>query len=274
MSKASQKGSGKRADPGSSTSDDQHRDEGDELYLELLDRIRVLEDKEQAQTTKMNDLQTQLDQAHLEIFSLRTKVSEFIESLEYTQKEQDDIIERVETCEEDQIQQEKELTRQNIYSRRWNLILHGTEERQDENCTELVQNAMTTNLKIAPEKSQAMMFCGVHRLGNKKPNATRPRPVIARFTCRADMDFVWRQRHFLKESMIKLAEDLPKSIRDVRKKILVLALKKACQGEGNKASIVGDRLIVNRKRYSANEIPKRWKTDKNTGKENSAQMES
>ena len=74
--------------------------------------------------------------------------------------------------------------------------------------------------------------------------------------------------------MIKLAEDLPKSIRDVRKKILVLALKKACQGEGNKASIVGDRLIVNRKRYSANEIPKRWKTDKNTGKENSAQMES
>ena len=46
---------------------------------------------------------------------------------------------------------------------------------------------------------------------------------------------------------IKLAEDLPKSIRDVRKKILVPALKKACQDEGNKASIVGDRLIVNEK---------------------------
>ena len=155
MSKESKKGSGKRAHPGSSTSDDQHRGKGDELYLELLDRIRVLEDKEQAQATKMKYLQSQLDQAHLEISSLRTKVSEFKESLEYTQKEQDDIIERVETCEEDQIQQEKELTRQNIYSRWWNLILHGIEERRDENCTELVQNAMTTNLKIAPEKSQA-----------------------------------------------------------------------------------------------------------------------
>jgi len=161
-----------------------------ETKLELLDRIRVLEDKEQAQATKMNDLQTQLDQAHLEISSLWTKVSEFKESLEYTQKEQDDIIERVETCEEDQIEQEKELTRQNIYSRRWNLILHGIEERQDENCIELVQNAMTTNLKIAPEKSQAMTFCGVHRVGRKRPNATRPRPVIARFTCRANRDFV------------------------------------------------------------------------------------
>ena len=193
MSKASKKVSGKKARPGSSTSDDQHRGEDDELYLELLDRIRVLEDKEQVQATKMNDLQTQLDQAHLEISSLRTKVSEFKESLEYTQKEQDDIIERVETCEEHQIQEEKELTRQSIYSRRWNLILHGTEERQDENYTELVQNAMTTNLKTAPEKSQAMMFCGVHHLGRKKQNATRHRPVIARFTCRADRDFVWRQ---------------------------------------------------------------------------------
>lgn len=195
----------------------------------------------------MNDLQTQLDQAHLEISSLRTKASEFKESVKDTQKEQDDIIERVERCEEHQIQQEKELTRQNIYSRRWNLILHGTEERQDENCTELVQNLMTTNLKIAPEKSQAMMFCGIHRLGRKKPNATRPRRVIARFTCHADRDFIFHRhlhRHFLKESMIKLAEDLQKSIQDVRKKILVLALKKARQDEGNKASIVGDRLIV------------------------------
>ena len=65
MSKASKKGSGKRARPASSTSDNQHRGEGDELYLELLDRIRVLEDKEQAQATKMNELQTQLDQFKL-----------------------------------------------------------------------------------------------------------------------------------------------------------------------------------------------------------------
>ena len=74
--------------------------------------------------------------------------------------------------------------------------------------------------------------------------------------------------------MIKLAEDLPKSIRDVRKKILVPALKKARQDEGNKALIVGDRLIVKGKRYSANKIPRRWQTEKNTGKENSTQMES
>ena len=73
--------------------------------------------------------------------------------------------------------------------------------------------------------------------------------------------------------MIKLTEDLQKSIQDVRKKILVPALKKAREDEGNKASIVGDRLIVNGKRYSANKIPKRWQSE-NTGKENSAQTES
>ena len=115
------------------------------------------------------------------------------------------------------------------------------------------------------------MFCGVHRLGRKKPrkrsgnNRPNPRPIIARFTCRADRDLAWRQRFNLKESSIKIAEDLPLNVREVRKNILIPALKKARQNQGNKATIIGDRLLVNGKRYSFDKIPKKWQSNGGDG---------
>ena len=70
----------------------------------------------------------------------------------------------------------------------------------------------------------------------------------------------------LKDSRINLSEDLPKSIRDFRKKVLIPAVKKAIQEDGNKATIVGDRLIVSGKRYSSDNIPMRWQADNNSRK--------
>ena len=46
--------------------------------------------------------------------------------------------------------------------------------------------------------------------GKKKPgNPPKPRPIIARFTCTADRDLAWRQRSNLKDSTVKIEEDLP-----------------------------------------------------------------
>ena len=64
-------------------------------------------------------MQTELDQANVEISSLRRKVKSLEESLEFTQAEQEEVKERVSTCEGDQMRNEDELIRQNIYSRRW-----------------------------------------------------------------------------------------------------------------------------------------------------------
>ena len=110
------KNKGKRAREGSSTSDQ----DGDPVYLELLVRISALESKEEGNTRRLNDMQAQLDQANAEISSLRAKVKSLEESLEFTQAEQDEVKERVNTCEEDQMRNEDELIRQSIYSRRWN----------------------------------------------------------------------------------------------------------------------------------------------------------
>ena len=73
-----------------------------------------------------------------------------------------------------------------------------------------------------------------------------------------DRDSTWRQRFNLNESSIKTAEDLPQNVREIRRKVLVPALKKARKMEGTKATIIGDRLLVNGKSYSFDKIPKKW----------------
>ena len=55
-----------------------------------------------------------------------------------------------------------------------------------------------------------------------------------------------------------MAEDLPQNDREIRRKVLVPALKKARKREGTKATIIADRLLVNGKSYSFDKIPKKW----------------
>lgn len=105
------------------------------------------------------------------------------------------------------------------------------------------------------------MFCDVHRLGKKRSGMSKPRPINARFTYCSDRHFVQGQRQGLKETEanIKISKDLPKAVRDIRKKVLRPALKKGLEEEGNKANLIGDRLIINCRRYLPDKIPQRWR---------------
>ena len=58
-----------------------------------------------------------------------------------------------------------------------------------------------------------------------------------------------------------MAEDLPFHVREIRKNIPVPALKKAKEDANVKASIVGDKLVVNGRRYTFSKIPMQWRKD-------------
>ena len=73
------------------------------------------------------------------------------------------------------------------------------------------------------------------------------------------VNLVSQQRRHLEGSTIRIAEDLPFHIREIRKNFLVPALKKAKQATNVKASIVGDKLVVNGHRYTFNNIPMQWR---------------
>ena len=120
-------------------------------------------------------------------------------------------------------------------------------ETSDEDCTGLVRKVITNGLTVKCEELSQFQFCGV--LG--KHSCGRPRPIIARFTCRSDRDKVWKMRRNLK--------DLPKRVQEIKRKILIPAIKKARSLDlRNKAAVIGDKLVVNGRQYLHFNIPKCW----------------
>ena len=134
----------------------------------------------------------------------------------------------------------------NIHSRRSNLIFYRVNESKDKDCFSLVRDVLTRNLNLPQDEASNMKLCGAHCLG--KPNRNRAWPLIARFTCRADRDCIWKARYRLKNSRISMGEDLPRQIQEIRKNVLIPAMKKIKQETpSHKATVVGDKLVVNGK---------------------------
>ena len=62
---------------------------------------------------------------------------------------------------------------------------------------------------------------------------------------------------------MSIGEDLLKRVQEIRKKILVPAIKKARNIiPRNRASVIGDKLIVNGKFYLRYNIPNQWLSTK------------
>ena len=184
MSAKKGKNKEKRPRPSSSTGDELEQD--GRHYEELLALYKALEQKDAEKSVEIASLKALLQEARDNLKSLNDKVAALEASIQFTQNEQDEVKDRLATCEKDQIIQENELTRQSIYSRRWNLLFFKINENQDENCHQLVKEVLINSLKFEEEYVNNIPLCGVHRLGKKRPNANQPRPIIVRFTCRAN----------------------------------------------------------------------------------------
>ena len=224
---------------------------------ELLERISLVKHQAVEREARIISLETQLANANLMIRKLKKTTNDLQNSIEFTQKDQAEAFDRIAQCEQEQANQDDELIRQEIYSRRWNMIFYKVPETRDEDCIGLVRKIITNDLKINHEEVNQFQFCGVHRLG--KQSRGRPRPIIARFTCRSDRDKVWKMRRNLKDSNISIGEDLPKRVQEIKRKILIPAMKKARSLDPrNKAAVIGDKLVVNGRQYLHFNISKRW----------------
>ena len=224
---------------------------------ELLERISLVEHQAVEREARIISLETQLANANLMIHKLKKTTNDLQNSIEFTQKDQAEAFDCIAQCEQEQANQDDELIRQEIYSRRWNMIFYKVPETRDEDCIGLVRKIITNDLKINHEEVNQFQFCGVHRLG--KQSRGRPRPIIARFTCRSDRDKVWKMCRNFKDSNISIREDLPKRVQEIKRKILIPAMKKARSLDPrNKAAVIGDKLVVNERQYLHFNIPKRW----------------
>ena len=111
-------------------------------------------------------------------------------------------------------------------------------ESPEGNCTALAKNVLIQQLHLPAEIVYSMRFCGANRLGKQNANKT-----IVCFTCRSDRELVWKNLFHLKDSPVAIGEDFPKHIQDISS----TKIKK--ENPRAEASVIGNRRIVNGKRY-------------------------
>ena len=69
--------------------------------------------------------------------------------------------------------------------------------------------------------------------------------------CSLQRDRAWKAHYRPKNSRISMGEDLPKHIQEIRKNVLIPAMKKIKQETpSHKATVIGDKLVVNGKVFS------------------------
>ncbi|XP_061597608.1 immunoglobulin kappa light chain-like [Cololabis saira] len=103
-----------------------------------------------------------------------------------------------------------------------NLVFSGIPEKPDEDPEQTVQDFIKRHLKLPEDMANSITFHRVHRLGGRRSEAQRPRPIVAKF------------EHF------KQKEQFPQDILDHRR--VLFPIQKKLMTEGARAVITVDKL--------------------------------
>ena len=219
----------------------------------INDRLASIEKSVQESMKDMQQIKAEIQKiASLEAAS--TKQAEVIGSI---QRENNHYKAELCNLKKENSQLKEQLLNMESQSRRVNLQFHSIAEDKKENCERIILNILNkVGLDIS---AQQIERC--HRLGPYRSN--RSRPVIVRFLSYKDRQSVFEVRKTIKDSCdVRVSEDFPPEIAARRKKlypILDAAYRYRSpenpDGESPyKARIIVDKLMLNGKLYSVNEL--------------------
>ncbi len=146
------------------------------------------------------------------------------------------------------------LERQEIYSRRENLLICGISETTNENTEKVVRDFFKSTLKEDPD-SIAIARC--HRTGaasGKKGERNLKRPIIVRFQNLSDRTRVWNKRNELKGKDIWMKEDYP-AVTERKRRQLYPILQEA-RRRNMKAKLATDSLVIEGTTYTITDLDK------------------
>uniref|UniRef100_A0A1A8GU29 Uncharacterized protein n=1 Tax=Nothobranchius korthausae TaxID=1143690 RepID=A0A1A8GU29_9TELE len=131
-----------------------------------------------------------------------------------------------------------------------NLVFAGLPEQtggEAEDCEQTIKNFLHTHMKIPEEMVKNITFHRVHRLGARRTDSRRPRPIVAKFEHFKQKILVKSHGRELKGKDFSVNDQFPKEILD-RRRVLFPLRKKFIQ-EGKRAVISVDKLYVDNKLY-------------------------
>ena len=185
-----------------------------------------------------------------DITELQTQQRKIINQLEVQNNTIEQIAESLYILRAEKNYLEENMRKLEDYSYRDNLLFEGIPERKNENCIQQMQKIMKNNMKIDDAYKIPIVRC--HRLGRFSGKARRPRPIIIRFHFYPDRERVFEERRRLKGTNIFVAEHFCNKTTQRRK--AMLPLFKACIEAKKKATLIGDRLVVDSKSYMLEDL--------------------
>ena len=210
-----------------------------------------------------------LDTMEVEMVALKNSLAELQKAHQYTHAElkgtSEEVVSLKAEVDEIQVQQnslnsemnklklenkelKEKMLKQEIYSRRENVIIDGIEETEREDCLSTVTSMFADLDGVGHVKLERC-----HRLGRKSPHQpVKPRPIIARFLHHTEKVKVMKKWSSLKQKGIFIRDDFPIEVIARRAKLKPV-LNKA-KTEDDNAKLIMDKLLFKGNLYTADNI--------------------
>ena len=208
------------------------------MAKELLYEVNQITKLQQSDSLKLNDITIITNQLEAKLDLTLIELSEEKNKVEGLSK-------KVHTLSLENISLKKKLSEIENYSKKNNLKFFGVPEARNENTKDLMDKLAyilsEMNLNLA-----SMCIDNLHRLPG---NNNGPKPLIVKFTRYLDRQLVWRNRHMLANTNLKIsicehfAANIEANIRTL------LPIRRVALQEKLKVNMSGDKLYINGQLY-------------------------
>ena len=219
------------------------------LMTEMKDCLKSCDVKFDKQEKRIDDLEKRIDSQSKEIHSLREKLQKTEDRVVDTEHVVERSTNSIKLTQNKLREVDAKAIDQGARSRRENIIFHGITESSDED-NDACKRKVIAFIKEKCKLPDNMGIDVAHRLGAVRRDAvgseaSKPRPMIAKFLSRGDRDTVMRTKNDLPKEF-GITPDFPRELRIARGKLIPKMIK--LKDEGHKAYIAYPcRLIVDGK---------------------------
>ena len=144
----------------------------------------------------------------------------------------------------------EKMLQSETYTRRENLLFHGVNQENKEDCSAKVRKILKETLEMNPTTVDGMCFQRCHRL----PGAKKPTPIICRFAQFSERQSVWSQKEKLKKKGkgIRMTEHFPAEVVQRRNQLAPIMM--AAIDAKKKATLKDDKLLIDGETYTVKSL--------------------
>ena len=166
-----------------------------QIVLKKLEKLDSIE-------TDMKEIKTSLEYAHAEIEDLK-KENEIL-----MKANQVKAVERIENLERTENTLREKVIDLQARSMRDNLLFFNMPESNEEDTTEMIHKLLETKMGMEDARTKVKIDRS-HRIGRKREENHKPRPIVVKFNYHQDREFVRLNARKLKGTNIGVSEQFP-----------------------------------------------------------------